>query len=94
MARLASINHVVTRALGTAEVVEVDILKQEAERDDLFLLCSDGLSDMLSDEMIEQILSEPDMTLDDRAQGLVAMANQNGGKDNVSVILIRVQSPD
>ena len=49
---------------------------------------------MLSDENIEQILGEPDMTLDDKAQGLVAMANQNGGKDNVSVILIRVQSPD
>jgi protein phosphatase len=93
-ARSASINHVVTRALGTAEVVEVDILEQEAERDDLFLLCSDGLSDMLSDEMIEQILSEADMTLDDKAQGLVARANQNGGKDNVSVILIRVQSPE
>ncbi|MCB1671744.1 MAG: Stp1/IreP family PP2C-type Ser/Thr phosphatase [Gammaproteobacteria bacterium] len=93
-ARLASINHVVTRALGTAEDVEVDILQQEAEQDDLFLLCSDGLSDMLSDAMIEQLLGETDMTLDDKAQSLVARANQNGGKDNVSVILLKVQAPE
>lgn len=92
-ARLASINHVVTRALGTAEDVEVDILQQEAERDDLFLLCSDGLSDMLDDTMIEQVLQEPQLALNEKAQSLVAMANQNGGKDNVSVILIRMQSP-
>ncbi len=93
-AKLASINHVVTRALGTAEEVEVDILQQEAERDDLFLLCSDGLSDMLSDSMIEQILGETGTTLDDKAQSLVARANQNGGKDNVSVILIRIQAQE
>ena len=93
-AKLASINHVVTRALGTADEVEVDTLQQEAERDDLFLLCSDGLSDMLDDEMIEQVLSESDMNLDEKAQSLVAQANQNGGKDNVSVVLIRVQSPE
>jgi serine/threonine protein phosphatase PrpC len=92
-AKLASINHVVTRALGTACQVEIDILQQEAERDDLFLLCSDGLSDMLSDSMIEQALNQPDMNLDEKAQNLVAQANQHGGKDNVSVILIRVRSP-
>lgn len=92
-ARTASINHVVTRALGTAEDVEVDILQEEAEQDDLFLLCSDGLSDMLSDKVIEKVLGESDTTLDERAQSLVAMANLNGGKDNVSVILIKVQPP-
>ena len=91
-AKEAAINHVVTRALGTSAEVEVDILQQDAEKNDLFLLCSDGLSDMLPDPVIEQVLCRP-ASLDDKASKLVELANLYGGKDNISVILIRVQSP-
>jgi len=86
----AAISHVVTRALGTSSDVEVDILQQEAEKNDLFLLCSDGLSDMLPDPVIEQVLCRP-ASLDDKADKLVELANLHGGKDNISVILIRIE---
>jgi protein phosphatase len=91
-AKIASINHVVTRALGTSQDVEVDILQQNAKQDDVFLLCSDGLSDMLSDAMMEQVLKRPSKSLNEKAQKLVGLANHFGGKDNISVILIKVDS--
>lgn len=93
-AKLASINHVVTRALGTADDVEVDIFEQDTEQDDLFLLCSDGLSDMVADDMMEKVLQKAELSLEDKARELVGIANENGGKDNISVILIRVQDQD
>ena len=91
-ARNASINHVVTRALGTSAEVEVDILQQNAEEGDVFLLCSDGLSDMISDPIMQQVLARPNASLEVKARRLVDLANHFGGKDNISVILIRVES--
>jgi serine/threonine protein phosphatase PrpC len=91
-AQSASINHVVTRALGTSAEVEVDILQQNAMQGDVFLLCSDGLSDMISDAMMQQVLARPSADLDAKARRLVDLANHFGGKDNISVILIKVES--
>lgn len=91
-AQNASINHVVTRALGTSEEVEVDILQQSAQPGDVFLLCSDGLSDMISDAMMQQVLARPSADLDVKARRLVGLANHFGGKDNISVILMKVES--
>ena len=93
-ARDAAINHVVTRALGTSADVKVDIIQHKAQQDDVFLLCSDGLSDMISDAMMEQVLTRPSASLDDKAQRLIGLANFYGGKDNISVILIKVESTD
>jgi protein phosphatase len=93
-AKLASINHVVTRALGTADDVEVDIFEQDTRQDDLFLLCSDGLSDMVPDNVMEKVLQQADVSLEDKARELVGKANDNGGKDNISVILIRIQEEE
>lgn len=92
-ARDAAINHVVTRALGTSEDVKVDIIQQKAQKDDVFLLCSDGLSDMISDAIMEQVLARPSASLDEKARRLIELANFYGGKDNISVILIKVESP-
>lgn len=92
-AKFAPINHVVTRALGTSAEVEVDVLQQQAEQNDVFLLCSDGLSDMIPDRAIEQVLAGQTSNLEEKARGLVNLANLYGGKDNISVILIKVQSP-
>jgi len=79
---------VITRALGLQETVEVDVLEVQAAAGDLFLLCSDGLTDMIPDEQLAQFLG--DGTLEDMAQALVAEANARGGEDNISAILVRV----
>ena len=57
---------------------------------DVYLLCSDGLTDMVDDSQIQLILSMPDISLDSRAQSLIQLANEHGGKDNISVILVQV----
>ena len=59
------------------------------ESGDVYLLCSDGLNDMLTDEDIHEVLGQTDQTLGARAQRLVDMANERGGRDNVTVALIR-----
>ncbi len=90
-ARNASVGHIVTRALGTKAEVDVDTIEHDIEPNDIFLLCSDGLSDMVDDWSIEETLAERDHNLDRKAKRLVALANRNGGKDNISVILMQVQ---
>ncbi len=79
--------HVITRALGLAATVEVDLIQLPAAAGDLFLLCSDGLSDALSDEVLVNLLSGDDLM--SMAQVLVDEANARGGKDNISLILVR-----
>ena len=88
-ARKANVGHIVTRALGTREEVEVDTLQHDLEEGDVFLLCSDGLSDMVDDWKIEETLRELKHDLENTAQSLIDMANRNGGKDNISVILMQ-----
>ncbi|MEX0619089.1 MAG: Stp1/IreP family PP2C-type Ser/Thr phosphatase [Pseudohongiellaceae bacterium] len=92
-ARSASVKHVVTRALGAGREVEVDTIEHEVEENDLLLLCSDGLTDMLSDGVIAEVLGDASAGLENKAKNLVDLANRHGGKDNISVILIR-QSAD
>jgi len=80
---------VITRALGTEADVDVDTFTVEAEPDDLFLLCSDGLTDMISGREILAAVEGTD-DLDRSARALVAAANANGGEDNITVILFQV----
>jgi PPM family protein phosphatase len=80
--------NIVTRALGIEEEVDLEVHEHDALKDDIFLLCSDGLTDMVTDLQIEAVLAEAD-TLEQRARKLVDMANGNGGKDNISVVLMR-----
>ena len=84
---------VITRALGTEPDVDIDTFTVEAEPDDVFLLCSDGLTDMLSDPEILNAVGGTD-DLDRGARALVAAANANGGEDNITVILFRVGAAD
>jgi PPM family protein phosphatase len=78
--------NVIVRALGMKDTVNVDINRVEPKDGDIFLLCSDGLSGMVPDKQIEQILqSQPD--LDKACAQLIDAANANGGNDNVTCVL-------
>ena len=91
--RKAAKNHpdknIITRAVGAMDTVEIDFFHEELKSGDIVLLCSDGLTNMLEDEEIGNILREP-VSIEDRAQRLVETANNNGGKDNIAVIIIDV----
>ncbi len=89
-AKHASNKNLVTRALGIDPVVEAEIHEYDTQPGDIYLLCSDGLSDMVSDEDIGMALKALGANLNLAAQQLVQMANDNGGRDNVSVILIKI----
>lgn len=79
--------NIITRALGARENVNIDFFDLKLEEGSRILMCSDGLSNMLTDEEIQQILaSEKDVGA--KVEDLVAKANRNGGKDNIAVILI------
>ena len=81
--------NLVTRALGVDSSVTPDVAEQSLEEADLYLLCSDGLNDMLSDEEIRKLLVEHGADLETAVKRLVAEANERGGADNISVILAR-----
>lgn len=80
---------IITRALGPEADVEVDAHTHTARAADVFLLCSDGLTGMVSDQEMESILRGAD-SLDAAADSLVRVANQSGGKDNITVVLFRL----
>lgn len=81
--------NLVTRALGVDQAVEVDVKDVPCQTGDIYLLCSDGLNDMVKDEEIRLTLSKYGANLSLAASELIRMANDNGGKDNVSVVLVR-----
>jgi serine/threonine protein phosphatase PrpC len=83
-------SNVITRAIGPEVSVDVDVQEIETEPDDLYLLCSDGLTDMVDDVTLSEILSEQHMDLATASRALVDRANESGGCDNISVILARV----
>jgi protein phosphatase len=90
-AKLSHNRNLVTRALGKEETVEVDVRDEDVLPGDIYLVCSDGLNDMVEDADIELALCELKANLPLAANLLVQMANDNGGHDNVSVVLARVQ---
>ena len=89
-ARFSQNKNLVTRALGIDPTVDAEIREYQTRPGDLWLLCSDGLNDMVNDEDIGMTLQALSGNLKLAAQQLVQMANDNGGRDNVSVVLVRV----
>lgn len=83
----------VTRALGVDPTVEVDVQEHPTLPGDLFLLCSDGLSDMVPDEDLVLTLQTFGHDLAVAGRQLVKLANEQGGRDNISVMLVRVVEP-
>jgi PPM family protein phosphatase len=84
---------IITRALGPEPDVEVDTYTLAGREGDLFLICSDGLTSMISDDEVGSILRSAS-SLDEAADALVRAANQSGGKDNITVILFRLGEGD
>ena len=80
----------VTRALGVEDTVLLEVNEHRVEPGDIYLMCSDGLSDMVSDASIAQLLLAPGMP-ENKAQSLIAAANEAGGRDNISVLIIQAQ---
>jgi serine/threonine protein phosphatase PrpC len=85
---------VITRALGTDPDVDVDAFSIRPEAGDLYLLCSDGLSDMVAADAIEEILREHRNDLDAAARALVRAANHGGGDDNITAVLFEIVEGD
>jgi protein phosphatase len=89
-ARYDSRRHLLTRAVGIEIPVQVELQEQEVLTEDIYLLCSDGLNDMLEDHTIQTILQQNfSHSLKQTAQLLIKVANDKGGEDNISLILIR-----
>ena len=92
-AQFATHRNLVTRALGVEPSVEVEVHEFDVLPNDVFLLCSDGLPDMVEDEDIHLTISTFNASLDVVGQQLVQLTNDNGGRDNVSVMLAQVLEP-
>jgi serine/threonine protein phosphatase PrpC len=89
-AQRATNKNYVTRALGVEPNVDVEIHEQAVHKGDYYVLCSDGLSDMVEDEDIHLTISTFSANLDSVAKQLTQLANDNGGRDNVSVVMAHV----
>ena len=82
--------NVIVRALGMKETVQVDVTKKVPQHGDIYLLCSDGLNAMIEDEKIENIMVDHKDDLETSCNELIEAANEGGGNDNVTVVLVKV----
>ena len=89
-AQRAANKNYVTRALGVEPNVEVEIQEIPVQKGDFYVLCSDGLSDMVEDDYIHLTISTFSANLDTVAKQLIQLTNDNGGRDNVSVVMAHV----
>jgi protein phosphatase len=83
------LRNVITKAVGAKDTIDIDVVEHMAASGDVLLLCSDGLHAMIHDDQILGVLTPLPATLDEAAKKLVDAANEAGGKDNVSVVLVR-----
>ena len=88
-ARFHPNKNIITRALGTNEDVKADFFEVKLEKADTILLCSDGLSNMVEDREIERIVKET-QDVEKASETLVELANQNGGTDNIAIVMIQI----
>src|SRR5262249_33508752 len=83
--------NIITRSVGFEEEVQVDVMGLVAEPGDLFVLCSDGLANMLEDEEIRDVVLNSEF--EDVPQKLVDLANERGGDDNITVVVVGARPP-
>jgi serine/threonine protein phosphatase PrpC len=82
--------NLITRSIGPHAHIEVDLERGEAREGDVYLLCSDGLSDVVSDEEIRDVLSSTGKSPQEMSETLVQMANEAGGPDNITAVVVRL----
>lgn len=87
-AKTHQLKNIITRSVGVQEEVEVDTIVWKIQPNDSYLLCSDGLSNMMNDDEMQEIISKYDV--EQGARELVDLANQRGGEDNITLILLKV----
>ena len=83
------LKNVITKAVGAKDTIEIDVVEHKLESGDVVLICSDGLHSMINDEAIREVLVARGASLEEAAGGLIDAANEAGGRDNVSVVLLR-----
>lgn len=88
-ARQSLNKNLVTRAIGIEAGVQIDVQEDVAQVDDIYMLCSDGVTDMIDDALIQQTILNCGDDLEMAARELIREANEHGGKDNISAILAR-----
>lgn len=92
-ARVHPKRNIVTMAVGM-EKIEPTIKSIETKKDDYILLCTDGLTDMLGDEEIRDIITTPNSSLNEKCRELIDEANRKGGKDNITILLINIEGKE
>lgn len=83
--------NVIVRALGMKATVQVDVIQEEPSNNDIYMLCSDGLNGMIDDPTIERIMIENRDDLEECCEQLIKAANENGGTDNITVVVVAVE---
>jgi protein phosphatase len=83
------LRNVITKAVGAKDTIEVDVVEQTLEPGDVVLICSDGLHSMIGNDEILKVMTPFPASLQEAAANLITAANEAGGKDNVSVVLLR-----
>lgn len=89
-ARVHPDKNIITRAVGADPDLLVDIFEEEIRPGDIILLCSDGLTNMVEDAALYEVLKGSDAELSVKGQHLIGLANENGGRDNITLILIEI----
>jgi len=85
--------NLVTRAIGIADNAQIDIQEDVAMVNDIYLLCSDGVTDMIDDNLIKTTMLENENDIEKAASEIIRLANEHGGKDNISALLIKPIKP-
>jgi protein phosphatase len=83
--------NVITRALGMQDHVEVDLQSDECQAGDVYILCSDGLSGMITDQEILEVIRGGE-TLEEACRNLIRLANEHGGEDNITAVVVRIEN--
>jgi protein phosphatase len=83
------LRNVITKAVGARDTIDLDVVEHDLQPGDVVMLCSDGLHGMVHDEQIGKLLGGPDLKLEEASAKLIDAANEAGGRDNVTVVLLR-----
>ena len=89
-ARTHRLKNIITRSVGYQEDVEIDITEYPISDNDKYMLCSDGLTSMVDDAQLQEILTRTDLKIG--CEKLIEQANRNGGDDNITVVMVEMRS--